>query len=310
MLSAFTAQGTAHRPGQPGDTTVTSRTTHGARLLIACPDQPGIVAAVSQLLFDVGANIVHSDQHTTAPSGGTFYMRLAFELGHMDQRVPELTTRLEPLATRFAMDWSLTRIGRPKRVAIFVSREDHCLLELLWRQQSGDLDAGIAMVVSNHADLRGIVEPRGIPFHHTPMTADTKAEAEAQQLALMEGNVDLVVLARYMQILSADFIAAWPNRVINIHHGLLPAFVGASPYRQAHARGVKLIGATAHYVTPQLDAGPIIEQDTERVDHHHGVDELRRIGRYVERVVLARAVQWHVEDRVLVDGERTVVFPS
>jgi formyltetrahydrofolate deformylase len=237
-------------------------------------------------------------------------MRLAFELGHMEQRRLELTARFEPLATRFGMDWSLTQIERRKRVAVFVSREDHCLLELLWRQQSGDLDADIAMVISNHADLRGIVEARGIAFHHTPMTAENKLEAEARQLVLMEGDVDLVVLARYMQILSPGFVAAWPNRVINIHHGLLPAFVGASPYRQAHARGVKLIGATAHYVTPQLDAGPIIEQDVERVDHDHGVDELRRIGRYIERVVLARAVQWHVEDRVLVDGERTVVFPS
>ena len=284
--------------------------TERGRLVISCRDQPGIVAAVSRLLFDSGANIVHSDQHSTAARGGMFYMRLVFELPDLAGRRGALEHEIRKLADRFSMYWRVTDTGRRKRVAVFVSRDDHCLMELFWRQQAGDLDADIAMIISNHPDLREAVESRGIPYHHIPISRDTKADAERQQLSLIAGKADLVVLARYMQILTGDFVAAWPNQVINIHHGLLPAFVGAAPYRQAHTRGVKLIGATAHYVTADLDAGPIIEQDIERVSHGHGVDDMQRIGRYIERIVLARAVQWHVEDRVLVDGERTVVFAS
>jgi formyltetrahydrofolate deformylase len=278
------------------------------RLLISCSDRPGIVAAVSQFLFERGANIVHSDQHTTDPTGGAFFMRVAFDLPDMAGRAGELAGQFRLVADRFAMDWRLEDAGRPKRLAIFVSREAHCLLELLWQQQAGDLPAQIVQVISNHEDLRPAVEARGIPYHCIPVTADQKAAAEQQQMALLEGQADVIALARYMQILSPEFIRRWPNRIINIHHSFLPAFVGARPYDQAYRRGVKLIGATAHYVTAELDAGPIIEQDVERVDHRHGPEELRRIGRAIERVVLARALRWHIDDRVLVYGNKTVVF--
>ena len=284
-----------------------SRSGRG-RLLISCSDRPGIVAAVSRFLFEQGANIVHSDQHTTDPTGGAFFMRVAFDLPDLADRAAAIAMRFRPVAAEFAMDWRLEDAGRAKRLAIFVSREEHCLLELLWQQQAGDLPAQIAMVVSNHDDLRGMVEARDIPFHHIRVDPRQKAEAEQRQKALLEGQADVIALARYMQILSPEFVGRWPNRIINIHHSFLPAFVGARPYDQAHRRGVKLIGATAHYVTAELDAGPIIEQDVERVDHRHNVEELRRIGRSVERAVLARAVRWHAEDRVLVYGNKTVVF--
>lgn len=278
------------------------------RLLISCSDRPGIVAAVTRFLYEQGANIVHSDQHTTDPTGGAFFMRVAFDLAGLADRIAGLAAQFRQVAGEFGMDWRLEDAGRAKRLAIFVSREEHCLLELLWQQQAGDLRAQIAMVVSNHGDLRDIVEARGIPFHHIPVDARQKAAAEAQQLALVDGHADVIALARYMQILSPEFVRRWPNRIINIHHSFLPAFVGARPYDQAYQRGVKLIGATAHYVTAELDGGPIIEQDVERVDHRHNVEELRRIGRAVERAVLARAVRWHTEDRVLVYGNKTVVF--
>jgi formyltetrahydrofolate deformylase len=284
-----------------------SRSGRG-RLLISCSDRPGIVAAVSRFLFEQGANIVHSDQHTTDPTGGAFFMRVAFDLPDLADRAAAIAMQFRPVAAEFAMDWRLEDAGRAKRLAIFVSREEHCLLELLWQQQAGDLPAQIAMVVSNHDDLRGIVEARDIPFHHVPVNQRQKTIAETQQLALLQGQVDVIALARYMQILSPEFVGRWPNRIINIHHSFLPAFVGARPYDQAHRRGVKLIGATAHYVTAELDAGPIIEQGVERVDHRHNVEDLKRIGRTVERAVLARAVRWHVEDRVLVYGNKTVVF--
>ena len=278
------------------------------RLLISCSDRPGIVAAVSQFLFERGANIVHSDQHTTDPTGGAFFMRVAFDLAGMAELTGELAVQFRQVADTFAMDWRLEDAGRAKRLAIFVSREAHCLLELLWQQQAGDLPAQIVLVISNHDDLRSTVESRGIPFHHIPLNANQKAEAEQRQLALLDGQADVIALARYMQILSPEFIRRWPNRIINIHHSFLPAFVGARPYDQAYRRGVKLIGATAHYVTAELDAGPIIEQDVERVDHRHDPEDLKRIGRAIERVVLARALRWHVDDRVLVYGNKTVVF--
>jgi formyltetrahydrofolate deformylase len=206
------------------------------------------------------------------------------------------------------MEAQFTLAARPKRLAIFVSKEDHCLLELLWQRRANDLPVEFAMVISNHATLAPIAESFDIPFHHVPVTHDTKVQAEQQQLSLMEGKVDAVVLARYMQIITPTFIKHYPNRIINIHHSFLPAFVGAKPYTQAYERGVKLIGATAHYVTADLDAGPIIEQDNARVDHRHDAEDLRRIGRQIERVVLARAVTWHAEDRILVHGNKTVVF--
>ncbi len=284
------------------------KNAHRGRLLISCPDRPGIVAAVSQFLFERGANIVDSGQHSTAPEGGLFLMRIEFDLPDLEQRGPELERDFAALAEQFGMDWRLACARRPKRLAIFVSKEEHCLLELLWQWRAGDLRAEIAMVISNHPDLKEAVTDWGIPFYHVPVTADRKAEAEQVQAALLEGQVDLVVLARYMQIVSADFVQRWHNRIINIHHSFLPAFIGAKPYDQASRRGVKLIGATAHYVTADLDAGPIIEQDVQRVDHRHSVEDLRRIGRHIERVVLARAVSWHVEDRILVHQNKTVVF--
>ena len=277
------------------------------RLLISCPDRPGIVAAVSQLLFEQRANLVDSDQHTTDPDHGMFFMRVEFDLPELESRFSQLDGALELLRQRFSMQARLSREGQVKKVALFVSRQDHALLELLWQWKAGDLKADLVAVVSNHPDLREVVESYGVAFHHVPVTADTKREAEARALELA-GEADLVVLARYMQILSPAFVAAFPQRIINIHHSFLPAFIGANPYVQAYARGVKLIGATAHYVTAELDQGPIIEQDVHRVGHRDDVDDLKRLGRQVERTVLARAVRWHLEDRVLVYGNKTVVF--
>jgi formyltetrahydrofolate deformylase len=277
-------------------------------LLISCPDRSGIVAAVSRFLFEEGANIVHSDQHSTDPTGGTFFMRVEFQLPNLEGRAPALERNFAAIAEQFGMEWQLALAGRAKRLAIFVSKTDHALFELLWRRRAGDLRADIVMVVSNHPDLEETVTSWGIPFHYIPVDRNRKKEAEERQIQLLAGKVDTVVLARYMQIISAEFISHYPSRIINIHHSFLPAFVGADPYARAYERGVKLIGATAHYVTETLDAGPIIEQDVERVDHRHNIEELRRIGRYMERVVLARAVSWHVEDRVLVHGAKTIVF--
>ncbi|GKS10538.1 formyltetrahydrofolate deformylase [Paenibacillus chitinolyticus] len=278
------------------------------RMLISCPDRPGIVAAVSKFLSEYGANIVQSDQYTMDPEGGMFFIRIEFDLTDLEQRKPQLEADFAGVAAEFSMDWSLSLASQRKRLAIFVSKEDHCLLELLWHWRAGDLDADIAMVVSNHPDMAPLVEPFGIPYHHIPVTPDTKAEVEKRHLELLEGQVDLIILARYMQIIPPSFIKHYQNRIINIHHSFLPAFVGGKPYAQAHGRGVKLIGATAHYVTEELDGGPIIEQDVQRVSHRDNVDDLKRIGRHIERIVLARAVSWHTEDRILVHQNKTVVF--
>jgi len=278
------------------------------RILISCKDQPGIVAAVSKFLFEQGANIVHSDQHTSDPTGGTFFMRVEFQLADIQEKEEKLKTLFTPLGQQFKMEWRLSLASRIKRIAIFVSKAEHALLELIWRKRSGDLVADIAMIISNHTDLENRAVEEGIPFHTIPVDKQDKEKAEAQQIALMADKVDLVVLARYMQIITPYFIKHYPNKIINIHHSFLPAFAGANPYLQASERGVKLIGATAHYATEALDAGPIIEQGIERVSHRHGVDELKRIGQYIERMVLARAVIWHVEDRILVYGNKTIVF--
>jgi formyltetrahydrofolate deformylase len=278
-------------------------------LLIRCPDRPGIVAAVSSFLFRHGANIVDLDQHSTEEAPGTYFMRLAFQAGGLDVPVAELSRRFaEEVAAPFRMEWRLASGAERKRVAVLVSRHDHALLELLWTWRRGELRADVTAVISNHPDLRGAVEPFGVPFLHVPNSAATRAEAEARMLELLEGRVDLVVLARYMQILSGAFVARFPDRILNIHHSFLPAFAGADPYRQAWDRGVKIVGATAHYVTAELDAGPIIDQDVARVSHRDGVDELRALGRDLERRVLSRAVRWHCEDRVLVHGNKTIVF--
>jgi formyltetrahydrofolate deformylase len=280
------------------------------RLLIVCPDRPGIVAAVSEFLFEHGANIIHSDQHSTSPTGGTFFMRVEFSLAGLDVVHADLQAAFcAQVAERFGMHWWLSLAARRKRLGVFVSRAEHALLELLWQQRAGDLPADIVAVVSNHTNNDDLVTAAGIPFFHVPVTAELKPSAEAEQLRILsEHAVDTVVLARYMQVLSPGFLAEYPARIINIHHGFLPAFQGANPYQAAYDRGVKLIGATAHYVTEDLDAGPIIEQDVRRVDHRHTPDDLRRLGRYIERVVLARAVLWHVEDRVLLHGNKTIVF--
>ncbi|TGU98149.1 formyltetrahydrofolate deformylase, partial [Mesorhizobium sp. M00.F.Ca.ET.186.01.1.1] len=226
----------------------------------------------------------------------------------LEERFEAIKAEFGQVAESFSMDWSLVEANKRKKVALFVSKEDHCLLELLWRWKSGELHADISVVVSNHPDMQETVESFGIPYRCIPVTKDNKPQAEQEQLEAAEG-VDLIVLARYMQILSPRFLTDYAMRIINIHHSFLPAFVGAKPYEQAYRRGVKLIGATAHYVTEELDAGPIIEQDVQRVSHQEDVEALKQLGRQVERTVLARAVRWHLEDRVLVYGNKTIVFP-
>lgn len=281
-----------------------------AVLTIACPDRKGIVAAASQFLFSHGANIIHSDQHSTDPAGGTFFMRMEFHLAGLDlARGAFERAFAEVVAGPFGMDWTLSYRAVPKRMAILVSRYDHCFLDLLWRRRRGDLNVEIPLIISNHDDLRRDAEMFGIPFHVVPVTKENKSEAEAEQVRLMrEAGADFAVLARYMQILSGDFLRGFGRPVINIHHSFLPAFVGANPYRAAFNRGVKLIGATSHYVTEELDAGPIIEQDVMPVSHRETPESLMRLGRDVERQVLARAVKAHIDDRVLVHGNKTVVF--
>ncbi|MES1963988.1 formyltetrahydrofolate deformylase [Psychrobacter sp. AH5] len=283
-------------------------TTDTATLLIKCRDQAGIVQAVSEFIHRYGGNIITLDQYSTAHEGGQYFMRLEFALAELSAIIENFEVSFaHTVAKRYHMTWRLHNNAIKTKVGILVSKFDHALLDLLWRHQRGLLDCAITIVVSNHEDLRQAVENFGIDFHYVPVTKDTKAAAEAQINKLMADN-DLLVLARYMQILSSDFVKKWPMRIINIHHSFLPAFVGADPYRQAYEKGVKLIGATAHYVTAELDQGPIIEQDVHRVTHRQGVVELRAIGRDVERNVLARAVNWHVQNRVIVAGNKTVVF--
>ncbi|KWQ04449.1 MAG: formyltetrahydrofolate deformylase [Acinetobacter harbinensis] len=283
-------------------------TANTARLLITCEDKPGIVQAVSSFLYHQGANITALDQYATEAQGGRYFMRVEFELDHLQSRRESLTqTFASNVAERYDMQWRLGLVSDVKKVGILVSRVDHALLELLWRHARGGLPCEITTVVSNHEDLRESVENFGIPFVVVPVNKDNKEEAYAKIDEIMQGN-DLLVLARYMQILSESFVAKWEMKIINIHHSFLPAFVGANPYKQAYEKGVKLIGATAHYVTADLDQGPIIEQDVERVNHDFTVDQLRELGQDVERNVLARAVKWHLEDRIIVDGHKTVVF--
>lgn len=280
-----------------------------ARLLITCPDRPGIVSAVTTFLFQRGANITELDQHSTDPSGGKFFMRLEFQTPDLKvSREGLLAAFASEVAQRFQMDWRIAFAADRPRLALLVSRHDHALLELLWRWQRGELRADIPLVVSNHADLQAAVAAFGVRFEHVPCMRETQAAAEKRMLDLLKEQADCLVLARYMRVLSADFVQHWPQRIINIHHSFLPAFVGADPYLQASKHGVKIIGATAHYVTAELDQGPIIEQDVVRVSHRHEVEDLKALGRDLERQVLARAVRWHVEDRIIVDGNKTVVF--
>ena len=280
-----------------------------AVLVVQGEDRPGLVSAISTILADVGANTISLDQFSDNPSGGTFFQRTVFALESLSAVRPALEQTLaRSLGEDLGMSWRLIDRSVPKRVAILASKSDHCLLDLLWRQRRGDLPATIPMVISNHVDVAEDVRSFGIPFFHVPSGDDDKSSAEAEILKLVAGNVDLIVLARYMQILTPEFLERVGVPIINIHHSFLPAFIGAAPYKKAKERGVKLIGATAHYVTEDLDEGPIIEQDVVRVTHAASTPELVRAGADVERAVLARAVTWHCEDRVLRHGRETVIL--
>ena len=277
------------------------------RLVVTCPDRVGIVAAVARFLAEAGANIESSHQYSSDPTGGTFFLRMQFVVP--PGAPSELAERFGPaVAERFAMSWKIDDVRTRKRIAVLVSRQDHCLAELLWRWRHDELDGELVLVASNHPDLRAEVEAAGLPYHHIPVSKDDKPAAEAALLALLDGHCDLVVLARYMQVLSSELLERLSVPIINIHHSFLPAFAGAGPYERARERGVKLVGATAHYVTEELDEGPIIEQDVIRVGHEHDVASLKRLGAHIERSVLARAVQWHCQDRVLRHRNTTVVF--
>jgi formyltetrahydrofolate deformylase len=279
------------------------------RLLVSCVDRPGIVAALSRFLADRGANIIESDQHSTDPEGGLFFMRTEFHLDGLEADAEDFERSFAAeVAEPFGMEWQMNYATRRKRVAVLVSRHDHCLAELLWRWRRGELYADIPLVVSNHVDMESEAARFGVHFEHIPVERDAKPAAERALLDLLGGAYDLIVLARYMQILSPEFLDAVRTPIINIHHSFLPAFAGANPYDRAYQRGVKIIGATAHYVTEELDAGPIIDQDVTRVSHRDEIDDLVGIGRDVERLVLARAVKAHLDDRVLLDGARTIVF--
>jgi formyltetrahydrofolate deformylase len=279
-----------------------------ATLLVSCGDRTGLVAALSEFVFQYGGNILDADQHAEVETG-MFFMRLVWDLAAFKLARPQIQSALEMLATRFDLAWELTYSDVRPRVAVFASRSPHCLYDLLLAHQLGELGGDLVAVVSNHDDLRPVAGHFGVRYDHIPVDpADRRrAEAAAEDL-LGELKVDLVVLARYMQILSPELVARWPSRIINIHHSFLPAFVGAKPYHQAKQRGVKVIGATAHYVTSELDQGPIIEQDVVRVSHRDDVDEMVRKGGELERRVLTRAVRLHLERRVLVSGNRTIVF--
>jgi formyltetrahydrofolate deformylase len=295
------------QPGH-GGSTAPAEPRYTARLLIGCPDRPGIVAAVSGFLFERGANIVSSHQYSSDPSGGRFFLRTEFFLDERVDREDLHRGFATAVAERFEMDWEIRWWGERPRLAILVSRHDHCLQDMLWRWQRGELEGEIVAVISNHRDLEGAVLSAGVPFHHVPVARGEKDRAEQAMIALLAGHAELLVLARYMQILSGEFLERVGMPAINIHHSFLPAFPGADPYRRARERGVKLIGATAHYVTETLDDGPIIDQDVVRVDHRQSAHDLERVGRDVERLVLARAVALHLDDRVIVDGRRTIVF--
>jgi len=279
-----------------------------ATLLVSCPDRRGIVATLAQVLYGHGANILDSDQHTDAEAG-MFFQRLRFDLAELQTDKHTLERAIAEVGSRFSMTYRLVYAQARKRVALFVSRYEHCLYDLLLRQRSGELSCEIPLVVSNHPDLEPVAKDFGARFAQFAITPETKAEQERREIELLVAErIDLVVLARYMQVLGPDLINAFEGRILNIHHSFLPAFVGGKPYHQAARRGVKLVGATAHYATLNLDEGPIVEQDVARASHRDSVEDLARKGRDLEKVVLARAVRWHIEDRILVYGNKTVVF--
>jgi len=279
-----------------------------AILLISCPDRKGEVATIADFVYRHNGNILHADEHADEESG-LFLMRVEFDPKDFDIDLADFGTHFAPLADDFQMKWRLAQSSQRQRMIILVSKYDHCLVDLLYRHRSGELACDIPLIISNHADNQAIAEFYKVPYAIVPVTKDNKSQAEAKIQSLIdEHKPDFMVLARYMQILSNEFVNRYPQRIINIHHSFLPAFVGARPYHQAFERGVKLIGATSHYVTEVLDDGPIIEQDVVRVSHRDTVEDLIRNGRDLEKVVLSRAVRWHVENRVLVYGNKTVVF--
>lgn len=283
-------------------------TPNTATVLVSCPDRPGLVAALAQVLYGHGANILASEQHTDSEAG-QFFQRIRFDLATLHTDRLSLEAAIGEVAGRFDMTWRIAYDDQVKRLALFVSRTDHCLYDLLLRHRAGELPCEIALIVSNHEKARPIARQFDIPYHVFEVTKETKAAQEKAELALLEKNeIDLIVLARYMQVLSREFVASYPSRIINIHHSFLPAFAGGRPYHQAHERGVKRIGATGHYATTDLDEGPIIEQDVVRVTHRDSPVDLVRKGRDVERTVLSRAVRAHLENRILVFENKTVVF--
>ena len=279
------------------------------RLLVKCPDKPGIVAVLSAFLYKHACNIIESSQYSSDPENGTFFIRIEYHGLDLAARATQMENDFKEISLAHGMEYKFSYPAERIRSAIFVSREIHCLIELLWEWQNGDLDTDIAVVISNHETARPMVEALGIPFHYIPANKEIRKQVEAEQIRLMEQyEVDLLILARYMQILTPEFVTRFESRIINIHHSFLPAFIGAGPYERAYERGVKLIGATSHYVTNNLDEGPIIEQDVERVDHRDDVNDLKKIGRQIERRVLVRAVKWHLENRIIVEGNKTIVF--
>ncbi len=277
-------------------------------LLISCPDRPGLISAVSSFVFEHQGNIVEADQYASNQQECTFFMRVSFAEDTFDLNEAELRKRFQPIAERFQMQWSVSYSRKRKRVGIFVSKLDHCLTDLLWRWKSGELSMDIACIISNHHDLENLAQMYDVPYHHFPVHKETRAQDQQRILEFLAGKVDFLILARYMQILEPFFVHAYPHQIINIHHSFLPAFIGANPYQKAFDRGVKLIGATAHYVTDNLDEGPIIAQDVIHCDHRDTADDLARKGRDVERRVLAEAVRTYTEDRVLIYANKTIVF--
>ncbi len=279
-----------------------------ATLLLSCPDRKGLVSRISHFLFERGGNIVDLDEHVD-PSEKLFFLRISWSMQEFSLSPEQTLEAFTPLAKEFHANWQIRFSNQRKRIAIFVSKYDHCLQELLWRSTLGEFDGDIILIISNHPDLQTLAERYNIPFYVFPITPDNKLEQERKEIALLkQEKIDTIVLARYMQVLSPQFVEQYPHQIINIHHSFLPAFIGKNPYKQAYERGVKIVGATSHYVTNELDEGPIIEQDIVRISHKDTLDDLIRKGRDLERLVLARALRLHLQDRVLVYGNKTVVF--
>ena len=279
-------------------------------LLLSCPDQRGLVARIAQFIFTRGGNIIDLDEHVDT-NEGLFFLRVSWNMTGFALSGDEVSNEFQPMAEEFQAQWTikLSRTQDRRRLAIFVSKYDHCLQEILWRHELGEFQADISLIVSNHTDLKSLADLHHVPFHVFPINKENKLEQEQKELSLLKNeNIDTVILARYMQVLSPTFVAEYPNRVVNIHHSFLPAFAGGNPYKQAYERGVKIIGATSHYVTDNLDEGPIIEQDIIRISHKDTLADLIRKGRDLERMVLARALRLHLQDRILVYGNKTVVF--